>query len=104
MAYGANINHPKVKGKSTGLITILETKTIQKEKMKIAYLFDIDGTLTPPTQKMQGDFVYSFLDWSSEKDFFLVNQIFCFVELPVLRNVFCRDIHPFLNTLQIRLF
>jgi len=40
--------------------------------MKIAYLFDIDGTLTPPTQKMQGDFVYSFLDWSSEKDFFLV--------------------------------
>lgn len=40
--------------------------------MKIAYLFDIDGTLTPPTQKMQGDFSYSFLDWSSKKDFFLV--------------------------------
>ena len=40
--------------------------------MKIAYLFDIDGTLTPPTQKMQGDFVYSFLDWSDKKDFFLV--------------------------------
>jgi phosphomannomutase len=40
--------------------------------MKIAYLFDIDGTLTPPTEKMQGDFVYSFLNWSSGKDFFLV--------------------------------
>jgi phosphomannomutase len=40
--------------------------------MKTAYLFDIDGTLTPPTQKMQGDFVYSFLDWSDKKDFFLV--------------------------------
>ena len=39
--------------------------------MKIAYLFDIDGTLTPPTQKMQGDFVYSFLNWSEGKDFFL---------------------------------
>lgn len=40
--------------------------------MKAAYLFDIDGTLTPPSQKMQGDFVYSFLDWSKGKDFFLV--------------------------------
>lgn len=40
--------------------------------MKAAYLFDIDGTLTPPTQKMQGDFVYSFLSWSEGKDFFLV--------------------------------
>jgi len=40
--------------------------------MKIAYLFDIDGTLTPPMQKMQGDFVYSFLDWSNKKNFFLV--------------------------------
>jgi phosphomannomutase len=40
--------------------------------VKTAYLFDIDGTLTPPTQKMQGDFIYSFLDWSKSKDFFLV--------------------------------
>ncbi len=40
--------------------------------MKIAYLFDIDGTLTPPTQKMQEDFIYDFLSWSSDKDFFLV--------------------------------
>ena len=40
--------------------------------MKAAYLFDIDGTLTPPSQKMQGDFVYSFLDWSKGKNFFLV--------------------------------
>ena len=40
--------------------------------MKAAYLFDIDGTLTPPTEKMQGDFVYNFLNWSQGKDFFLV--------------------------------
>ena len=35
MAYGANINHPNAKGRSTGLITILETKIIQKERMKM---------------------------------------------------------------------
>jgi phosphomannomutase len=40
--------------------------------VKVAYLFDVDGTLTPPKQKMQGDFVYSFLNWSTEKDYFFV--------------------------------
>jgi len=50
--------------------------------MKSAYLFDIDGTLTPPTQKMSGDFVYFFLEWSKGKDFFLVggssyNSLIC---------------------------
>ena len=40
--------------------------------MRSVYLFDIDGTLTFPSQKMDKDFVYFFLDWSKNKDFFLV--------------------------------
>lgn len=40
--------------------------------MKTAYLFDVDGTLTPPVEKMGDDFIYFFLEWSKDKDFFLV--------------------------------
>jgi HAD superfamily hydrolase (TIGR01484 family) len=40
--------------------------------VKTAYLFDIDGTLTPPTKFMEEDFIYFFLEWSENKDFFLV--------------------------------
>jgi|TARA_R110000751_G_scaffold277903_6_gene379628 HAD superfamily hydrolase (TIGR01484 family) len=40
--------------------------------VRTAYLFDVDGTLTPPAEKMQEDFIYFFLEWSGNKDFFLV--------------------------------
>lgn len=40
--------------------------------MKSVYLFDVDGTLTPPTKKMDEEFIYFFLEWSKDKHFFLV--------------------------------
>jgi len=36
------------------------------------YLFDIDGTLTPPRGKMSAGFLMKFLDWMSDKSVFLV--------------------------------
>ena len=40
--------------------------------MKSVYLFDVDGTLTRPTERISKDFVYFFLEWAKGKDFFLV--------------------------------
>tara|TARA_Y100000310_G_C20678233_1_gene814331 strand:+ start:2148 stop:2864 length:717 start_codon:yes stop_codon:yes gene_type:complete len=39
--------------------------------MKI-YLFDIDGTLTEPREKMSGDITVSFLSWMTNKNVYLV--------------------------------
>lgn len=36
------------------------------------YLFDIDGTLTAPRQRMGHNMLYDFLGWASGKKFFLV--------------------------------
>jgi len=36
------------------------------------YLFDIDGTLTPPRQRMRHNTLYEFLGWASGKKIFLV--------------------------------
>jgi phosphomannomutase len=36
------------------------------------YLFDIDGTLTPPRQRMEHHTLYEFLGWAPGKKFFLV--------------------------------
>ena len=38
----------------------------------MVYLFDIDGTLTPPRQKMDGGFLFFFLSWMEGKKVFLV--------------------------------
>jgi phosphomannomutase len=38
---------------------------------KITYLFDVDGTLTKPTQKMDTGFTASFLSWMNGKRVFL---------------------------------
>jgi phosphomannomutase len=40
--------------------------------MKINYLFDVDGTLTPPRAKMTDDFAFFFLDWMRNKNVYLV--------------------------------
>jgi len=40
--------------------------------MNTHFLFDVDGTLTPPTQKMDSSFLMSFLRWMSDKRVFLV--------------------------------
>ena len=40
--------------------------------MKINYLFDIDGTLTPARQKITDDFSFFFLDWMRNKNVYLV--------------------------------
>ena len=42
---------------------------IKKQK---AYLFDIDGTLTPSRQKMISEHTLRFLAWSNEKNIFFV--------------------------------
>ena len=39
--------------------------------MKI-YLFDIDGTLTEPRQKMSDNHVLAFLSWMTNKNVYLV--------------------------------
>ena len=36
------------------------------------FLFDIDGTLTPPRQKMEGGYAMSFLSWMANKNVYLV--------------------------------
>lgn len=36
------------------------------------FLFDIDGTLTPPLKSMTTDFMYFFLSWCADKKFYLV--------------------------------
>ena len=36
------------------------------------YLFDIDGTLTPPRQRMEQNTLYEFLSWAAGKKIFLV--------------------------------
>ena len=36
------------------------------------YLFDIDGTLTPPYSKMEDEFIYFFLGWARDKNIYLV--------------------------------
>jgi phosphomannomutase len=38
---------------------------------KITYLFDVDGTLTKPIQKMEAGFTVSFLSWMNDKTVFL---------------------------------
>ncbi len=39
---------------------------------KMVYLFDIDGTLTPPLQRMEQNFLFFFLSWSKNKKVYLV--------------------------------
>ena len=36
------------------------------------YLFDVDGTLTKPRQKVDTNFIFSFLSWAKDKRFYLV--------------------------------
>jgi len=38
----------------------------------MVYLFDIDGTLTPPLKKMEQEFLFFFLSWSQNKKVYLV--------------------------------
>ena len=40
--------------------------------MKINYLFDIDGTLTPPRSKMTSEFSFFFLNWMTGRNIYLV--------------------------------
>lgn len=40
--------------------------------MHTSYLFDVDGTLTPPRQRMTTNCLWAFLDWSKDKTVFLV--------------------------------
>ena len=40
--------------------------------MRINYLFDIDGTLTPAREKMTDDFRLFFLNWMEDKNVYLV--------------------------------
>jgi phosphomannomutase len=37
-----------------------------------SYLFDVDGTITPPRESMDLDFVIHFLSWMEDKDVYLV--------------------------------
>jgi len=36
------------------------------------FLFNVDGTLTPPLKSMTTDFMYFFLSWCADKKFYLV--------------------------------
>ena len=40
--------------------------------MNKAYIFDVDGTLTPSRRQMMGEFKNYFLEWSKKNFFFLV--------------------------------
>ena len=40
--------------------------------MRTIYLFDVDGTLTPPRQEIEEDFASVFLEWSVNKEIYLV--------------------------------
>ena len=40
--------------------------------MKNIYLFDVDGTLTPPRQQMRSGFKKFFVRWSKDKIFYLI--------------------------------
>jgi phosphomannomutase len=40
--------------------------------MKLNYLFDVDGTLTDPREKMDCNFVFFFINWMRGKNVFLV--------------------------------
>lgn len=40
--------------------------------MRVNYLFDIDGTLTPAREKMTSEFCYFFLNWMTGKNVYLV--------------------------------
>ena len=45
-----------------------------KEKMpNKCFLFDVDGTLTEPRQRMTEEFALFFSDWMEGKDVFLVS-------------------------------
>ena len=37
------------------------------------YLFDVDGTLTEPRQKITSEFKYFFLEWMKDKIVYLVS-------------------------------
>ena len=41
------------------------------EPNKICYVFDVDGTLTKPREKMDPSFSREFLDWSSGRQLFI---------------------------------
>ena len=38
----------------------------------LVYLFDVDGTLTPPMKAMRPEAVMRFLDWMKEKPVYIV--------------------------------
>ena len=40
--------------------------------MHTSYLFDVDGTLTPPRQRMTDNFIWEFISWSNDRSVFLV--------------------------------
>jgi len=40
--------------------------------MHTSYLFDVDGTLTPPRQRMTENSIWEFVSWSNDRSVFLV--------------------------------
>ena len=39
---------------------------------RLIYLFDVDGTLTPPMKKMESGCTMRFLDWMKDKQVYIV--------------------------------
>ena len=42
--------------------------------MSITYLFDVDGTLTPPKKKIDAQFAKDFYKWQKGKDVYIVSS------------------------------